>query len=124
MMLLTSCLSMYKIITDYLIHGKIILDIVSAFFENMGSKKQTGRKKKGMLSASMFELAQKPDVDDLITVQEAAQLRGVSTASIFQLIARGRLRSEKLIGRTLVYRNEIEGFKEQKPGVKPKTDTE
>ena len=87
----------------------------------MTSKKQTGRKKKGMLSASMLELAQKPDVDDLISVQEAARLRGVSAASIFQLIARGRLRSERLIGRTLVYRSEIEDFEPQKPGVKPKT---
>jgi excisionase family DNA binding protein len=119
-MLLTSCLTVCKIIADCLIHGKIILDIVSAFFENMASKKQTGRKQKGVLSASMFELAQKPDVDDLISVQEAARLRGVSAASIFQLIARGRLRSEKLIGRTLVYRSEVENFEQEKPGVKPK----
>ncbi|HEX7315749.1 MAG TPA: helix-turn-helix domain-containing protein [Pyrinomonadaceae bacterium] len=90
----------------------------------MASKKRTGKKQKGMLSASMLELAQKPDVDDLISVQEAARLRGVSTASIFQLIARGRLRSEKLIGRTLVYRSEVEDFKQQKPGVKPKTKTD
>jgi excisionase family DNA binding protein len=111
---------MYMIIPGCLIHGKVILDILSAFFEKMASKKRTGKKQKGALSASMFELAQKSDVDDLISVQEAARLRGVSAASIFQLIARGRLRSEKLIGRTLVYRSEIKNFEQQKPGVKPK----
>jgi excisionase family DNA binding protein len=90
----------------------------------MTSKKRTGKKQKGTLSASMLELAQKPDVDDLIGVPEAARLRGVSTASIFQLIQRGRLRAEKLLGRTLVYRSEVENFEPQKPGVKPKTESE
>lgn len=90
----------------------------------MASKKRTGKKQTGMLSASMFELAQKPNVDDLISVQEAARVRGVSTASIFQLIQRGRLRAEKLLGRTLVYRSEVEDFERQKPGVKPKTESE
>ncbi len=63
-----------------------------------------------MLSVTMLEFASKPDVDDLITVQEAARIRKVSGASIFQLIARRRIRSEKVIGRTLVYRTEIENF--------------
>jgi len=84
----------------------------------MATKRATGRKKKEMLSATMLEFAKKPDVDDLITVQEAARIRSVSGASIFQLIARGRLRSEKVIGRTLVYRTEIENFERYPRGVK------
>jgi excisionase family DNA binding protein len=71
-----------------------------------------------MLSEKLIAFASKPDVDDLITVQEAARIRSVSGASIFQLIARRRLRSEKVIGRTLVYRSEIENFVRFPRGVK------
>ncbi len=74
-----------------------------------------------MLSEKLVAFAKKPDVDDLITVQEAARIRGVSGASVFQLIQRGRLRVEKVIGRTLVYRSEIENFEPQVPGVKSKS---
>jgi hypothetical protein len=70
----------------------------------------------------MLAFAQKPNVDDLILVADAARVKGVSAASIFQLIQRGRLRSEKVLGRTLVYRSEIENFERQKPGVKAKSN--
>lgn len=75
-----------------------------------------------MLSSTMLAFAQKPNVDDLILVADAARVKGVSAASIFQLIQRGRLRSEKVLGRTLVYRSEIENFERQKPGVKAKSN--
>jgi hypothetical protein len=82
----------------------------------------TRRQKKEMLSSTMLAFAQKPNVDDLILVADAARVKGVSAASIFQLIQRGRLRSEKVLGRTLVYRSEIENFERQKPGVKAKSN--
>ncbi len=84
----------------------------------MVTKRATRRKKKEMLSEKLVAFAKKPDVDDLITVQEAARIRSVSGASVFQLIQRGRLRAEKVLGRTLVYRSEIENFEPQAPGVK------
>jgi excisionase family DNA binding protein len=57
-------------------------------------------------------------IDDLITVTEAAQLRGVSRAAIHELVQRGRLRSEKMFGRVLLYRSEVEAFERDKPGPK------
>ena len=62
------------------------------------------------------------DVSDLITIAEAARLRGVSRAAISELVRRGRLRSTEMFGRVLVYRSEIENFQKQKPG--PKTEAE
>lgn len=62
------------------------------------------------------------DVGDLITIAEAARLRGVSRSAISELVRRGRLRSVDMFGRVLVYRSEVEGFQKQKPG--PKTEAE
>jgi len=58
------------------------------------------------------------DIADLITVAEAAQLRGVSRAAMHELIQRGRLRAEKMFGRVLLYRSEVEAFEKEKPGPK------
>lgn len=58
------------------------------------------------------------DVGDLITVTEAAQLRGVSRAAIHELVQRGRLRSERMFGRVLLYRSEVEAFERVRPGPK------
>lgn len=57
-------------------------------------------------------------IDDLITVTEAARLRGVSRAAIHELVQRGRLKSEKMFGRILLYRSEVEAFEKEKPGPK------
>lgn len=57
-------------------------------------------------------------IGDLITLTEAAQLRGVSRAAIHELVQRGRLRSEKMFGRVLLYRSEVEAFERDKPGPK------
>lgn len=62
------------------------------------------------------------DVSDLITIAEAARLRGVSRSAISELVRRGRLRSTEMFGRVLVYRSEVESFQRQKPG--PKTEVE
>lgn len=58
------------------------------------------------------------DISDLITIAEAARLRGVSRSAISELVRRGRLRSAEMFGRVLVYRSEVEGFQKQKPGPK------
>lgn len=62
------------------------------------------------------------NVSDLITIAEAARLRGVSRSAISELVRRGRLRSVEMFGRVLIYRSEVEGFQKQKPG--PKTEAE
>jgi excisionase family DNA binding protein len=59
-------------------------------------------------------------IEDLITVTEAAELRGISRQAIHALIQRGRLRSVEMFGRVLVYRSEIESFEKETPG--PKSD--
>ena len=48
---------------------------------------------------------------EMMTVNEAAQLRGVTRAAIWNLIRRGRLQVEIIFGRALVYRAEIEALK-------------
>ncbi len=57
-------------------------------------------------------------VNDLITVTEAAMLRGVSRAAIHELVQRGRLSSERMFGRVLLHRNEVLSFEKEKPGPK------
>ncbi len=52
----------------------------------------------------------------LITIAEAAQMRGVVDDSIRKLISRGRLRSVNLYGRVLVYREDILAFERRPPG--------
>ena len=54
-----------------------------------------------------------------VTVAEAAELRGVSRAAMHELVRRGRLRSEKMLGRVLLYRSEVETFEKDKPSPKP-----
>ena len=58
------------------------------------------------------------NASDLITMTEAAKLRGVSRAAIHELVQRGRLRSEQMFGRVLLYRSEVEAFEKSKPGPK------
>jgi excisionase family DNA binding protein len=59
-------------------------------------------------------------MEQFVTVNEAAKLRGVSRAAIHALIKRERLRSFEIFGRVLLYRREVEGFKKEKTG--PKTN--
>ena len=54
--------------------------------------------------------------DDLITLSEAAELRGVSVSAISHLVRRGRLRSVARYGKTLVYKPEVEAFEAEKGG--------
>jgi excisionase family DNA binding protein len=55
----------------------------------------------------------------LITIREAADIRGVSRSAILQLIQRGRLKTETVLGKHLIYKDALEGFEEQRPGPAP-----
>ncbi len=66
------------------------------------------------------ERNQSSGIENLITVTEAAKLRGVSRQAIHALIERNRLRSVEMFGRVLLYRDEVEDFEKEKPG--PKRD--
>jgi excisionase family DNA binding protein len=61
-------------------------------------------------------------LDDLITVTDAAKLRGISRQAIHALVERGRLRSVNMFGRVLLYRSEVESFEKEKPGPKKGED--
>jgi excisionase family DNA binding protein len=58
--------------------------------------------------------------DDLISQAEAAELRGVSRASINELVTRGRLRSVVIGGKPYLYRAEVLSFERDKGGRPPK----
>lgn len=58
------------------------------------------------------------DMSEFVTVAEAAELRGVSRAAIHELVQRGRLRSERMLGRVLLYKSEVESFEKDRPGPK------
>lgn len=53
---------------------------------------------------------------DLISIREAAELKGVSRSAILQLIQRGRLRTETVVGKQLVYKRDVVNWSNQKPG--------
>jgi excisionase family DNA binding protein len=64
------------------------------------------------------------ELSDLITVSDAAKIRGVSRQAIHALIERGRLRSVSMFGRVLLYRSEVEAFEKESPGPKKEKDNE
>jgi len=59
---------------------------------------------------------------DLISQTEAAEIRGVSRASINELIKRKRLTVVEVAGKKLLLRSEVEAFEKAKPG--PKAESE
>ena len=64
------------------------------------------------------------NLDDLISQADAAKLRGVSRASISELVARGRLSRAEIAGKVLLYRSEVEAFEPQPGGRPPKAKPE
>jgi hypothetical protein len=64
------------------------------------------------------------DLEDLISQADAAELRGVSRASINELVKRGRLGSVEIAGKVFLYRSEVEAFEPQPGGRPPKPKTE
>lgn len=76
------------------------------------------------MNSSTKKTGKKDDPADWITQAEAARIRGVSQQAIANLVARGRLRSVLVAGRTFVYRSEVESFVAlPKTGRPPKTAT-
>jgi excisionase family DNA binding protein len=69
-------------------------------------------KKRGRSKAPSKRTEVKLDVDDLITIREAAELRKVSVSAIGDLVRRGRLHSVQKFGRTLVSRTEVNAFED------------
>jgi excisionase family DNA binding protein len=57
-----------------------------------------------------------PNVEDLISLTEAARLRGVTLSAIQDLIRRGRLSTFSVAGRRLVSRSDVEGFRQAHKG--------
>jgi excisionase family DNA binding protein len=60
------------------------------------------------------------DLEDLITLSEAAKIRGVTRQAIHAIIARGHLQAVNLFGRVLLHRSEVEAYEKKKPGPSPK----
>jgi excisionase family DNA binding protein len=60
------------------------------------------------------------DPSDLISQVDAAELRGVTRASINELVKRGRLRAVEIGGKTFLYRSEVVQFERQAGGRPPK----
>ena len=58
--------------------------------------------------------------DEWISQAEAARIRGVSRQAIAELVKRQRLDTLKIGGRLLVQRKDIEEFKAQPAGRRPK----
>lgn len=52
----------------------------------------------------------------LITIRDAAELRGCSRSAILQLLQRDRLKSENILGKTYLYKSEVEDFQRKRPG--------
>jgi excisionase family DNA binding protein len=57
-------------------------------------------------------------MDELMSLTQAAQRRGVSRAAIADLVSRGRLQSISVGGKPHVYASEVDGFEKEKPGPK------
>ncbi len=66
-------------------------------------------------------MKRKKDDPELLTVSEAARLRGVGETAIRNLVYRGRLASVRLYGRVLFRREDIERFERERPGPKKAT---
>jgi hypothetical protein len=56
---------------------------------------------------------------DLITMRDAADLRGCTIGAISKLVSRGRITGYPQYGKTLVSRSEVEKYMPVKPGPKP-----
>ncbi|MEL6445875.1 MAG: helix-turn-helix domain-containing protein [Bacteroidota bacterium] len=59
------------------------------------------------------------DPEDWISQAEAADLRGVSRQAISQLVQKGRFRTLDIGGRTLLLREDVQGYEPDKGGRPP-----
>jgi excisionase family DNA binding protein len=58
--------------------------------------------------------------DDWVSQAEAARIRGVSRQAIARLIKRGRFQTFTIGGKVLLRRAEVENYKPEQPGRRPK----
>ncbi|HEX7312448.1 MAG TPA: helix-turn-helix domain-containing protein [Pyrinomonadaceae bacterium] len=84
--------------------------------------RKEGDKAGEMIGFSMSTFLDMADRSGLISIPEAAQIRGTSRAAIQHLIERGRLTAHEVFGRTMVLRYEVENFERKKSG--PKSEGE
>ena len=59
--------------------------------------------------------AKESSMDDLISISEAARIRGVTHGAIQVLISRNRLSVVEVAGRRLLKRGDVESFKPELP---------
>jgi predicted DNA-binding protein (UPF0251 family) len=57
---------------------------------------------------------------DWVSQAEAARIRGVSRQAIARLIKKGRFRTLNIAGKVLLRRFEVENYKPELPGRRPK----
>ena len=67
----------------------------------------------------MARKAKVVDAGEFVTQAEAAEIRGVSLASINELVRRGRLTPIEMFGRKLLLRSDVVSFEAMKTGPKP-----
>jgi len=60
------------------------------------------------------------DIDDWITLAEAARLRNTTRQAISKLVKRGRLETLRIAGHILVNKTGVLAFVEDTPGRKPR----
>jgi excisionase family DNA binding protein len=61
-------------------------------------------------------MTKKKLLDDLVSIAEAARVRGVTHGAIRDLISRGRLQAVEVGGRRFVSRSEVKAFRSEKGG--------
>ena len=61
-------------------------------------------------------MSENPDLNDLISIADAAQIREVSYQAIQDLIKRGKLNVTEIAGRKLLSRRQVESYKSESGG--------
>ncbi|MGB7923434.1 MAG: hypothetical protein WCF57_09335 [Pyrinomonadaceae bacterium] len=81
-------------------------------------------KKKSDVKTPDQEAGDMPDMNDLITLQEAAKIRGRTLSAITELVRRGRLRAYEKFGRKLLSRREVKTLEDKRgwPKGKPRKE--
>jgi excisionase family DNA binding protein len=69
-----------------------------------------------MIKKKPKKILEASGMDDLVSISQAAELRGVSHAAIQDLIKRGRLAPVEVAGRRLLRRGDVQGFQRASKG--------
>ena len=62
----------------------------------------------------------KKSAEDLVTIAQAAKMKGVSRSAIYLAIAEGRLPRQQVLGRLVLKRNNVEAWQPQPHNGRPK----